>query len=1154
MKLTITEKVTGWIPKLFTGCWLTMKLVTILIAATLIQANARSHAQTITYSGKNVNIERVFKAIKKQTGYVFFYRTDDLAKVELVSLELKNVMLEPALNEIFREQPVGFEIINKTIFIKSKPVKPTVPVVTQTSPQVPPPITGVVLDEVGKPIPGASVSKKGTTLGAAADANGSFTLDLKAGDVIVISAIGYKRQELTIKGSGELTIKLEPDILAMGEVVVVGYGTKLKGELTGAVSKVGSKTFQDRPLTNAMNALQGAMPGVTVLRGSGQPGNEGYNIQIRGSSSINGNKPLVLIDGIPGDLNLINPNDIGDITVLKDAAASIYGARAADGVVIVTTKRGKNGPPVISYSGNFGIKQPKFLKKRTTTLQLAEMYDEGMRNVGQVGVSADVFAKIKANAEPDPTGWLKYLENFPGFYQTHSWIDEVFGPGYQQSHNINVSGGGENNSYLFSAGYLRNTGVFRYGKNYSDRYNLRMNYDFKLSDRLNFETKTSFENQPRVEPTSMGSTLYFVNQMGSYVPIYTPKGQLYKYQGGFRNPIQYLQESGTLTENQNRLSTNAKGTYNIFDDLKLVGQVGIVMDFNNGSTTNPTFAQYNWDESNFNVVNLINNAQYRYSKNIYQNYTGYLDYNKTIGSKHRINAMVGASREKNTNEGITVTGYNFPNNEIMTLNLADRTKTEYANFTGIAPLWALQSYFSRVSYSFDRKYLIDVTARQDISTKFSANKRKSAVFPAVSAAWNISDEAFMSGSKVFDNLKLRASWGQSGNQELNFGNFDYIPLVTISGNYPFGTPPVGLPGASTSFASKDRTWETIETRNVGVDFGFLKSRLTGSLELYTKSNKNMLVNDQLPAVLGGTAPTQNIGKLETKGWDLSLGWNDQVGDFRYSILFNLSDSKNKLLELKGNDAYNEGLVNTRKGYSLASYFGYQFDGIIQNSEQLAAYQSQLTGLPNQLSVGDVRYKDVDGDGKITAFGDPAKGTKGDLVYIGNRLPRYTYSSNINLAYKGFDLGVILQGVGKRQAVRTGEWAYPFTSVWIQPLEYFYGKNWSSTNTDAPYPRIVPGVVGADPVRDWNWRYSSMRMNNLAYLRVKVLTLGYNVPETFVQKIRVKSARVYFSAQDLFTFSRDSWNKSFDPEENWERTDDQTYPFSSVISFGIDLKF
>ncbi|MFT4018858.1 MAG: TonB-dependent receptor [Agriterribacter sp.] len=1015
-------------------------------------------------------------------------------------------------------------------------------------------ITGKVKDENNNPLESVSVTVRGNpNTGTTTDAKGNFSIGASANDVLIFEFVGYQKEEVRVAGNSNLDVTLHLSDAKLNEVVVIGYGTKLKGELTGAVSKVDGKAFETRPLTNTMNALQGALPGVTVTRGSGRPGFENYDVQVRGASSVSGSRVLILIDGIPGDLSLINPNDIADLTVLKDAAASIYGARAADGVIIVTTKKGKKGAPSVSYSGNYGVKKPQFLKKRTNTLQLAEMYDEGMRNVNQPGVSEEVFEKIRNNAEPDPTGWLKYLENFPGFYQSHDWIDDVYGTGAQQMHNISISGGGENNSYLFSAGYQRNEGVFRYGENHSDRYNLRMNYDFKISNRINIETRTTFENQPTVTPTALGNVLYFVNQMGSYVPIYNPLGQLYKYQGGFRNPIQYLQEGGINKDNAYRLSTNIKGNIKLLDGLLLVGQAGIIADFTYRKETRPTFTQHNWDGSDFDVVNNPNNALFTNARNLYQNYTAYLDYNKTFAGKHKINVMAGASREGKTYENQSITGYNFASNELFTLNLADRTKTQYANFSGGASDWALQSYFGRLSYSFDKKYLVDFTTRMDGSSKFSESKRWSALFPSVAVAWNLSEENFISSLNVFDNLKARLSWGQSGNQELSFGNYDYISLISISGTYPMGIPNVGIPGAVSSIASQSRTWETIEAKNIGVDFAVLNSRLSGSFDYYIKSNKNMLVNDQLPATLGGSAPTQNIGKLETKGWDLSLAWNDKIGNVGYSVSAMLSDSKNKLVELKGNDAYGEGLIYARKGYSLNSYFGYQFDGIIQNEEQLTAYK-QLGNVPSNLGVGDVMFRDVDGDGQITAFGDASKGTSGDMVYLGNLLPRYTYSSNISVSYKGFDLSIFLQGIGKRQGIRTGEFAYPFTSVWMQPLEYFYGKNWTPENPDAKYPRIVPGAVGFDGIRNWNWRYSSMRMNNLAYLKLKVITLAYNLPQSLVHKAKMQNVRVYVSGQDLLTFSKDTWNNSFNPEETWERYDEQTYPFNSVISFGLDIKF
>ncbi|MDR0756704.1 MAG: TonB-dependent receptor [Tannerella sp.] len=1014
-------------------------------------------------------------------------------------------------------------------------------------------VSGTVVDANGEPLIGVNVVEKDATNGTVTDLEGRFTLNVQNSAILQFSYVGYITQEIATGNQTNLEITLLEDSQALEEVVVIGYGTRVKGALTGAVSKVDNKVFEGRPLTNTMNALQGALPGVTVTRGSGRPGGENYSLQIRGTSSYSGNKPLVLVDGVPGDLYYVNPNDIADITVLKDAAASIYGARAADGVVLVTTKKGKQGKPSITYSGNFGIKTPQYLKRPANTLQLAEMYDEGMRNVGMRGVSEEVFAKIRASAAPEPgNGWMLFLENYPGFYGSTDWTDEVYDTGTLQMHNLSISGGGDNSTYLFSAGYDRDEGLLHYGENHSDRYNLRMNYDFKLFDRLTVETRNSFENQTIVEPAGLNETLRALCRVWSYLPVYNPLGQFYGYQG-YSNPVQAMEEGGDRHLSESKFSTNTKGELKILDDLKLVAQMGVVLTYRNDNVNNKTYERHTWDGGTEGYSNNPNNASYSNSRNVYGIYTAYLDYNRLFG-KHQLNLMAGASHEENDYQSQSTTGYNFISNELFTLNMADKTKVEYINFTGDANDWALSSYFGRVGYSFDKKYYLDFTARVDGSSKFAPSKRWSAVFPSASASWNLSEENFIRSLNLFDNLKLRLSWGQAGNQELSFGNYDYISLISITGTYPMGSPNVGLTGAVPSIASEARTWETIESRNIGLDLSTLNARLSASFDYYNKYNNKMLINDQLPAVLGGSAPTQNIGKLKTHGWDFSIGWRDQVGDFRYGISAIISDSQNKLIELKGNDSYGEGLIKAREGYALDSYFGYQFDGMIQNEAQLNEYK-KLGGLvPTQISLGDVMFSDLDGDGKITTFGDGTPENPGDMTYLGNMTPRYIYSGNIDLSYRNVDFSLFLQGVGKRNGIRYGDFGQPYYFVWHQPLAYFYGKNWTPDNPGAPYPRITPGGVGYDNIRDWNWRASSLRINDLSYLRFKLISIGYNAPKAFSSKLKMQNARIYLSAQDLFTISKGSWDNNFDPEETYERNDEQTYPFSSVISLGLEIRF
>ncbi len=1127
---------------------LTMKITAFLLFCCLVDifaAPTYSQATKISLKLKDVTIEEVLNKIEDVSEFYFLYNNKLVDVSRKVSINADNETIKDILNDIL-EKDEKFIVYDRQVILTQSDVTSLSAALQQLQ------FKGTVTDKSGSPLGGVTVRVKGTTNGTLTDVSGRYILTNAPNNAtLIFSFVGMDTQEIPTDGRTLIDVVLKESSIQLEDVVVIGYGTKLKGEITGSVSKVNDQIFEARPITNTLNALQGALPGVVVSRGSGRPGYENYSFQIRGYSSVAGSSPLILIDGIPGDLNTLNPNDILNVTVLKDAAASIYGARAADGVLLVTTKSGKKGKLTVSYSFNYGIKKPSYLKEMTNTLQLAEMYDEGLKNTGQPGLPTVVFDKIKANAEPDINGgWMRYLENYPGFYGSTNWVKTIYGNGQQQSHNLAISGGGEDSNYLFSVGYKKDGGILNYGTDKSELFNLRLNFGFKLLNRLNVETRTAIDNQVINEPSGLDGAVWLANLMWSYLPVYNPNGQLYTYQG-YTNPVQLMLEGGKSISNSHKFQTNVKADLKILNDLKLVTQIGIVLGINDSDWNNRTYNELNWEGEIQTIMNLPNSATYSNSRNLYGSYTTYLEYNKTLFNKHQINLMGGASHEQNDYNSQNITGYNFTSNDLFTLNLADKTNVAYMNYSGSASDWALNSFFGRLSYSYDSKINLDFTTRLDGSSKFAPSLRWSALFPAVSASWNISEENFIRSLNVFDMLKLRTSWGQSGNQNLSFGNYDHIPLITISGLYPLGSPNVGLPGAVASIASESRTWETIQTTNAGIDFSVLKSRLTGSFDYFIKQNNNMLVSLTLPATLGGTPPTQNKGKLLTKGWDVSVGWNDKKGDFRYSVSVIVSDNKTKLLDLKGNDNYGEGLIYTRKGYPLNSYFGYESAGIIQNEEELAVY-NKLGNVPSNIGLGDMMYKDLDGDGKITAFGDPEKGTKGDMRYLGDRNPRYTYSSNINLSYKNFDLSILLQGVGKRVGVRDGVLSQAYYYVFYQPPEWFYGKTWTTERPDAQYPRIIPGALGWDDLRDWDYRTSDRVINNLAYMRVKSLILAYNLPQSLCGQLKMQSIRVYASGQDLFTFSKGTWGNSYDPEE--ERTDYQTYPFTKVISFGVDVKF
>jgi TonB-linked SusC/RagA family outer membrane protein len=1145
----ITELLFRRDPHVISNLILKMKLTCLFIIAALLQVHATSSAQRVTLSVKNASLSTVIAKIKLQTDYDFVYNNAAIEGAKPITLDAKDMELSHVLDQCVKGQPFDYRIVNKVIMLNHR---------AQEQPPKPADndrITGTVRDSAtGEALPGVSIGVEGTTLAVVSDNNGAFTLNIPSRDaVLVFTYIGYQRQRVPLNGKTVLDIRISRVDAKLSEVIVVGYGTRTKGAVTGAISTVKAEVFENRPVTSSFDALQGTIPGLTIAKNSGQPGGRNFDLKVRGSSSINGNAPLVLVDGIPGDINTINTNDIAEVTVLKDAAAAIYGARAADGVILITTKRGRKGPPEVRYTANVGMKSPMFLRKMMNTLQYAEFADEGLRNTGLPGFAPEVFEKIKANAAPDlDKGWNYGVTNYPGFYGYTDWNKVVYKDASQQMHNVAVSGGGENNTYMISAGYRRDNGILRFGDNKADGYNLRMNYDFRIGSKLSIETRTNFDNIVTTTPSEINgeNPLKNVTRQFPYAPVYNQVGQFYSYQG-YANPAGYLAEGGTTTGNLSRFATNLKVDYTIIPGLKLVGQVGIRMDYNDSTAIHPTITRSNYTGGIQDIRNNPNSAAYSNYKRLNKLYQAYFDYNRTLGKLHVFNVTGGASLEQNEYEGQITTGYNFPNNTLFTLNLADRTKVAYADFSGNLNDQALGSYFGRVSYSYNNKLIVDLTARADGSSKFASSQRWSAVFPSAAVAYNLTEEKFIKSLQTFDLLKFRVSYGKMGNQEINnLGLYDYIPLISIGGNYPLGSPNAGLTGANANPASTDRTWETITNKNIGIDMAVLRSRLSFSFDYYNKINNDMLVNIAVPATFGATPPSSNQGRLVTKGFEAIVTWNDKIGDLRYSISAQLSDNKNKLVELKNNDSYNEGLVGTRKGYAINSYFGYVFDGIIKTQAQLDAYKT-LQNVPARVGIGDVMYKDVDGDGKLTAFGDKSKGLAGDMVYLGNVTPRYTFSSNINLGYKQFDLQLFLQGVGKRDVIYESNISRPNTFFWPS-LAYFYNKTYSDSRPDAEFPRYLPGNLGWDDVANYNYRASTKTIQNVAYLRFKVITIGYNLPARIAGMLKLKSARIYISGQDILTFSKGTFGGNFDPEDGYRQ--EGTYPYNKVYSLGLNVNF
>ncbi|GGJ81712.1 SusC/RagA family TonB-linked outer membrane protein [Parabacteroides faecis] len=1007
-------------------------------------------------------------------------------------------------------------------------------------------ITGKVTDTNGEPIIGANVSTKGTTLGTITDINGSFLLDVPSETVISISYIGYLTQEVKVKQQTSLNIVLKEDTQALEEVVVVGYGTVKRANLGGAVATADAKAFEARPVQNAVTALQGEVPGLTITRsGGGAPGAE-TTMKIRDVSSINGGTPLVLIDGAEGDINLINPSDIENVSVLKDGTAAIYGARASDGVVLITTKSGKrNQKTTVSFDAYYSVKTPALLKKTASLLQHAEMALEITDGSFPIEYTKEDLELIRQNSDQILTGveWGRWGNIYPKFFKNQDWNDIVIGNGNMQNYNVNISGGGERYSYLVSLGHQREEGLPKFGKDLNKRYFVRAKSSIEIFKNLTYDLNLAYEASNRDYSSGLteGQNIWeLIYKTRSWTPLRNPAGNFYTFEG-FDNPAQVLEEGGMANKTTGNVTVNNQLRWNVIDGLDLVGQAVIrKYDFDE-NVTNKIIYSRNWEDVNHRTARTPNNAERRYSKTLSKNFTLYADYKKNFNDLHDLSVMVGTSHESQNYDKFTAKRINFDQQENMSLQLGG-SENQSAWSEGNA--WTINSFFSRVNYTFKNRYIIEGTLRADGSSRFDPDHRWG-YFPGVNAAWRLGEEGFMKNLNLFDDLKVRASYGEMGNQS-GIGLYDYIQLISLSSDYyPFGGGTKGQMAKSGNIVSTSRTWETIQTTNIGLDFATLKNRLYGSFDYFWKENKNMLIPKTYPSMLGADAPSTNSGHLSIRGWEVALGWRDQINDFSYSVRFNLSDARNQVVERVGSNLIKLGLNETPTDYPLNSFFGYEFDGIIQDEQELKDYIARFPngGIPGDLSVGDAKYKDLDGDGKLSVLGDGKEGS-GDVKYLGDKNPRYNFGMNLSATYKGFDFSAFIQGVGRRTMFLEGEASKPMAEAWFQSAAYWYGKTWTAERTDAQYPAIT-----STSKRGYNYYYSTNTKHNVGYARLKNLQLGYTIPSSVTAKIGLQKLRVYFSGEDLFEIHNTPGG--WDPEEDGQIT---SYPFARNYSFGVNVVF
>lgn len=965
-------------------------------------------------------------------------------------------------------------------------------------------VSGTVTAE-GEPLIGVTVQVVGSTAGAVTDLDGNYSIQAGSNARLTFSYIGYKKQEVNVGGHSRINVVMMADNFSLSDVVVVGYGSQKKINLTGAVASISSEELKNRPIANVLEGLQGTSPGLIIQEGSSTPGTV-PSMNVRGLNTMNSNDPLVIIDGIEGSLGNLNPADIDQVSVLKDASSTaIYGSRASNGVILVTTKKGQEGKAEVSYDFNYGIQRPTSLPDVADSWIYAELYNEAAVNSGRATKFTPEQIQGFRNVGPNVT-WIEQL------YRKNSPMS---------SHNVSLTGGSKNITYLASLGYVDQSSMFK-GPDYGyQRYNARLNVSNQISKRLKLDFTTQFARNNIKEHAYW--TDWIIEQANRMPPIYNIKNEdgTYNYPSGSNsNSLQRLEQGGFRKNQNDELIGTVKAEYQVIDGLKLIASTGVRLWNNNMHEKRNAF------EGTGDSENHIAEQNYQ-SRNITSNILA--TYTKRFG-KHDLSALIGYSYE------------GFKEKQFGTTRITEDSKYDVfvgglsgdkVSNSGFRNAWSMYSGFARLSYNYDEKYLFEFNIRDDYSSYFAKGNR-SGIFPSVSAGWRVSEEKFWEPLKTYiPSLKLRASYGAVGNNRI--GLYQYMRTVQTTQGISFGDKLA--PTASFSSANPDIKWETTRMADFGFDLGLLSNDLRISFDAFDNRTSNILVNLPVPGLYGNGAPIQNAGKVDTKGWELSVSYDFKTGSMTHHFSGNIADSRNKVLDTRGAEIIGGGDVNTiiKEGYPLYSYYAYRSDGFFQNEEECQA-GPHLDGITPK--PGDIRYLDKDGDNIIKA--------DNDRFIVGNDFPRYTFGFSYGAEYKGFYASMMWQGVGKRSRWMRGESVEAFHNNNEGPLLDFHVDRWTSTNPDATYPRLTMGSESAN-----NAAKSDFWIMDAKYLRLKNIQIGYVFPKSWIGKLGLKELRVYVSGQNLLTFSK--MKGGWDPEYNADGSG-RAYPVSKVYSFGLNVKF
>lgn len=996
-------------------------------------------------------------------------------------------------------------------------------------------IKGRVSDANG-PLPGVTVKVQSSGSGVNTDVEGRYTLKAPGNAMLSFTFMGYKPQTIAVNNRTSIDVILETDSKSLDEVIVVGYGTQKKVNLTGSVSTVSGEDLIKRPVVSPAAMLQGTMPGVQVTQSTGEPGNEGVSIRIRGNGTFSGagSDPLVLVDGVPGNLNDLNPTNIDNISVLKDAAsASIYGSRAANGVILVTTKQGKSGKMSVQYDGNVGIYKPtKLFDLITNSAQYMELYNEARINTGLTDPNS-LYPQDQIDLYRNSTDRIHYPNT--------DWLSYIFKTAPTQNHNLTFSGGNEKTTYNVSLGYIDQNGIIK-GFNYK-KYNARINLTSKVNDHIKFGTNVLLKSGA-TESIPGGSEDLFLSAM-SQAPTYSPfltdgsghyTYKAYDFEYNNKNAVAVLDQK--LQHNTNDYAVNAQGWFEVqfTKDFSWYTKGAVNMNMDKYYDFKTTLNEYNFKTNQLaTALDLGSGLTVQDQQTVYSNLYSYLNYNHNFGG-HSIKAQAGYSIEQSKYQYLQGYRKEFSDPSLRELNAGSPS---IQSASGTANQWALMSYFGRLGYNFKERYLLEGNVRYDGSSKFDT-KNRWGVFPSFSAGWRVTEEPFVKQLNMqwLNNFKLRGSWGKLGNQNIVIGgygnNYPYQALLNLTGNYSFDNSSLSTGVAQSALNNPIIQWETTTMTDVGLDLTLFRNfNLTA--DWYKKRTSDILRQSQVTAIVGLSAPVINDGVVDNTGVELGLSYGNTItggalSGFTYNLGVNVDHNTNKLVKFGQQEI--GGYTINQNGQPWNSFYMLQVAGIFQTAAEVQSSPKQYN---DDTLPGDLKYKDVNGDGKID---------DNDRTIVSGVFPKLNYSFNLSASFKGFDLSAMMQGVYGVKYFVNNWGTIPF--VQGAPPTTDWLNRWTPENPSTTMPRMYWGWNAPQKIT----RPSTYFLQDGSYLRLKNLVFGYTIPAKVTQKIGVSRLRFYFSGDNLLTFTK---YRGLDPER-YSSGNFLVYPQNKIYSFGVNVTF